>query len=48
MTRLGRPGLTDPGGDLDWQRTSGDGSRDVEREQYLRWVADGAGQEGVA
>jgi hypothetical protein len=48
MRRLGRPALTDPGGNLDWQRRSGDGNRDVERERYLSWVSDGAAQPGVA
>ena len=43
LSKLGRPALNGPGGDLDWQRTSDVGQGDVEREQYLRWVAEGAG-----
>ncbi len=42
-TRLGRPGLTDPGGQLDWQRLPVGGQVDVHRREYLDWVvaADG-------
>jgi hypothetical protein len=40
LIKLGRPGLTGPGGELDWQRTPDDAVRDREREQYLRWVAE--------
>ena len=43
LSKLGRPALNGPGGDLDWQRTSDVGQGDVERGQYLRWVAEGAG-----
>jgi hypothetical protein len=41
-TRMGRPGLTDPGGELDWQRGTDRAESDVERRQYLRWVEAGS------
>lgn len=41
MTRLGRPGLTDTGGALHWQRRPADGDVTTARQRYLGWVADG-------
>ena len=40
-TKLGRPALTARGGDLDWQRSSD--QREIDRQDYLRWVAAGSG-----
>ena len=41
LSKLGRPGLTDPGGELDWQRASEHADPASDRQQYLRWVAAG-------
>ena len=41
LTRLGRPALTDTGGELDWQRVSERADRASDRQRYLRWVAAG-------
>jgi Uncharacterised nucleotidyltransferase len=38
-TRVGRPGLTDPGGRLDWRRLPADGQVAVHRREYFDWVA---------
>lgn len=37
--RSGRPGLTDSGGALDWQRRPDDGTADWHKRSYLDWVA---------
>jgi hypothetical protein len=42
-TRLGRPGLTDAGGQLDWQRGTDTAEGDADRLQYLNWVGGGSG-----
>ena len=36
---VGRPGLTQPGGGLDWQRQPADGMINVHRRAYIDWVA---------
>jgi hypothetical protein len=41
LTKLGRSGLTDSGGELDWHRVSEHADPASDRQRYLRWVAAG-------